>query len=72
MPHYGCRCWCRWVTILGLDVLPGAGGVLAAGDSVGQLHLLDPRAATPLFSVQVGAPVVRGDAPVVRGGCTRG
>lgn len=42
----------KWVTMMGLDSVPAL-SILAAGDSKGWLHLLDPRACSPVCSLQV-------------------
>eukprot|EP00887_Chlorella_sp_A99_P006546 scaffold3.g6546.t1 len=41
----------KWVTMMGLDAVPAL-SILAAGDSKGWLHLLDPRACSPVCSLQ--------------------
>ncbi|GAB4821800.1 hypothetical protein N2152v2_008846 [Parachlorella kessleri] len=42
----------KWVTLLGLDVLHQV-GVVVVGDSIGQLHFLDPRLPQPVASTLV-------------------
>jgi DNA damage-binding protein 2 len=42
----------KWITFIGMDVMPQA-GLVVAGDSKGSVYLLDPRAPSPAGVLQV-------------------
>lgn len=41
-----------WITMMGMDVIPAAGAVVA-GDNFGRLHFVDPRMPAPIASLAV-------------------